>query len=181
MKQKKRKEKKEKWPTQKNQVFQPPPKAEQFSPKFKAITAFFVFLALFWAYVAQPDSHIAWVTLSCIIQTYSPKDQSILAIIAQLLVVVEKRSFFESAILNFFFASFLIKLVTIYQKPMFFGNFDEYPDFQQKARGYKIMSHTVVLLLCTGKIWLQWRRRKSKWPNSFSAEKINWSLKSSWK
>ena len=35
MKQKKKKiEKKSKWPTQKNWVFQPPPKAEQLSPKF---------------------------------------------------------------------------------------------------------------------------------------------------
>ena len=29
-------------------------------------------------------------------------------------------------------------------------NFDDYPDFQQKARGYKIMRHTVLrlFLLC---------------------------------
>jgi hypothetical protein len=45
--------------------------------------------------------------------------QEILAVIAQLLVVVEKLSFFESAILNFFakkkkIASFLSKLVNIY-------------------------------------------------------------------
>ena len=54
-------------------------------------------------------------------------------------MVVEKLSFFESAILNFFFqkkkiffASFLFKLVTIYGVPRIFRNFDDYPDFQQK-------------------------------------------------
>jgi hypothetical protein len=29
--------KKSKWPTQKSRVFQPPPKAEQFSPKFHGL------------------------------------------------------------------------------------------------------------------------------------------------
>ena len=43
----------------------------------------------------------------------------ILAKIAQLLVVVEKLSFFESAI----------------WLPRMGRNFDDYPDFQQKARG----------------------------------------------
>ena len=33
------------------------------------------------------------------------------------------------------FASFLFKLVTIYGVPRIFRNFDDYPDFQQKARG----------------------------------------------
>ena len=46
----------------------------------------------------------------------------ILAKIAQLLVAVEKLSFFESAI---FFASFLLKLVTIYRVPRIFRNFDD--------------------------------------------------------
>jgi len=66
----------------------------------------------------------------------------ILATIAQLLGVVEKLSFFESAILNFFFqkknfffTSFLFKLVTIYGVPRIFQNFDDYPDFQKKSRG----------------------------------------------
>jgi hypothetical protein len=67
----------------------------------------------------------------------------ILAKIAQLLVVVEKLSFFESAILSFFFfkkklfffASSLFKLVTTYGIPRMGQNFDYYLDFQQKARG----------------------------------------------
>ena len=66
----------------------------------------------------------------------------ILAKIAQLLVVVEKLSFFESAILNFFsqkkkknFASFLFILITNQWVPRMGQNFDNYPDFQQKARG----------------------------------------------
>ena len=48
---------------------------------------------------------------------------------------------------KFFFASFLLKLVTIYGVPRIFQNFDDYPDFQQKARGYKIMSNTVRSIL----------------------------------
>ena len=51
-------------------------------------------------------------------------------------------SFFELAILNFFFqkqkkifAAFLFKLVTIYGVPRIFQNFDDYPDFQEKSRG----------------------------------------------
>ena len=61
--------------------------------------------------------------------------------IAQFLVAVEKLSFFKSAILKifvqffFFFASFLFKSVTIYVILRMGGNFDDYSDFQQKARG----------------------------------------------
>jgi hypothetical protein len=77
--------------------------------------------------------------------------REILVKIAQLLVVVEKLSFFESAILKhffqkkfFFFASSLFKLVIIYRIPWMERNFEDYFDFQQKARGvYKIMSNTV--------------------------------------
>ena len=36
---------------------------------------------------------------------------------------------------KFFFASSLFKLVTIYVIPRMGRNFDDYPDFQQKARG----------------------------------------------
>jgi hypothetical protein len=50
--------------------------------------------------------------------------------------------FFESAILNFFlilifffYTWFLFKLVTINGVLRIFQNFDDYPDFQQKARG----------------------------------------------
>ena len=77
----------------------------------------------------------------------------ILATIAQLLGVVEKLSFFESAILiffflkkNFFFASFLFKLVTIYGVPRIFWNFDDYLDFQKNQGGYRLMKHTVGTL-----------------------------------
>ena len=61
-----------------------------------------------------------------------------MAEIAQLLVVVEKLSFFESAILkkkleknNFFFASFPRKLVNINRIARMGQNFDDYPVFQQ--------------------------------------------------
>ena len=56
---------------------------------------------------------------------------------------VENHSFFEPAILNefyfqnFFFASFLFKSVTIYGIPRMRQNFDDYPDFQQKAKSIK--------------------------------------------
>ena len=46
----------------------------------------------------------------------------------------EAKNFF----FNFFFASFLLKLVTMN------GVIRIFPDFQQKARGYKIMSNTVL-------------------------------------
>ena len=55
--------------------------------------------------------------------------------IAQLLGVVEKLSLFESAILIFFFASFLFKFITNQGVPRMGRNFDDYPDFQQKDRG----------------------------------------------
>ena len=63
----------------------------------------------------------------------------ILVKIAQLLVVVEKLNFFESAIFIFFFkkekknASSQFKSVKIYGIPRMGQNFDDYPDFQQKA------------------------------------------------
>ena len=34
-----------------------------FFEPLRAKTAFFMFLALFWAYIGQPDDHIGWVTL----------------------------------------------------------------------------------------------------------------------
>ena len=85
-----------KWPTQKNWVFQLPPKAEQLLPKFHRLVLGLVelidtkginvtqpiwlsgcpmqapkrakntkksVLAIFLAYVGQPDGHISWVTL----------------------------------------------------------------------------------------------------------------------
>jgi hypothetical protein len=65
-----------------------------------------------------------------------------LATIAQLLVVVEKLSFFESAILDFFFqkkyfffALFQSKLDNIYRIARIFQNFDDYPDFQKNQGG----------------------------------------------
>ena len=69
----------------------------------------------------------------------------ILAKIARLLVVVEKLSFFESAIFILFKKkkNFCSILIQIYGVPMMVRNFGDYPDLQQKARGYKIMSHTV--------------------------------------
>ena len=56
----------------------------------------------------------------------------ILVKIVQLLVMVEKLSFFD---FDFFFASFLFRLVTIYGIPRIFRNFDDNSDFQQTARG----------------------------------------------
>ena len=83
-------------------------------------------LTIFWAYVGQPDGHIVWVTLMpfASINSTNPRICDIFAKIAQLLVVVENLSFFESAIL-IFFASFLFELVTIYWVPVIFQNFDD--------------------------------------------------------
>ena len=79
-------------------------------------------------------------------QFYQPKDQCILVEIALLLVVVEKLSFFESAILKFFlqknfffFASFPSKLLNIYGKARIFQNFDDYPSFH-KISGVPILA-----------------------------------------
>ena len=74
----------------------------------------------------------------------------ILAVIAQLLGVVEKLSFFESAILKFFlqkkknfFASFLSKLVNIYGIARIFQNFDDYPGFQKISGVPILLQHSV--------------------------------------
>ena len=75
----------------------------------------------------------------------------ILAVIAQLLGVVEKLSFFESAILKFFckkkkkkfFASFLSKLVNIYGIARIFENFDDYPGFQKISGVPILLQHSV--------------------------------------
>ena len=55
--------------------------------------------------------------------------------IAQLLVVVEKLSFFLVGHFDFFFASSLFKSDIIYGIPRMGQNFDDYLDFQQKVRG----------------------------------------------
>ena len=44
---------------------------------------------------------------------------------------------------HFIFFFFKWKSVNIYRITRIFRNFDDYPDFQQKARGYKIMRNTV--------------------------------------
>ena len=75
----------------------------------------------------------------------------ILAVIAQLLGVVEKLSFFESAILkifcnfffSFFFASFLSKLVNIYGIARIFQNFDDYPSFHKISGVSILLQHSV--------------------------------------
>ena len=74
-----------------------------------------------------------------------------LAKIAQLLVLVEKLSFFESAILNFFFqkkkffffASFLFKLVNIHSIARIFQNFDDYPSFHKISGVSILLQHSV--------------------------------------
>ena len=80
-------------------------------------------------------------TRKSILPTQGPIHE-ILAVIAQLLGAVENFSFFESAILNFFFkknnfyfALFQSKLVIIYWIARIFQNFDDYPDFQKNQGG----------------------------------------------
>ena len=46
------------------------------------------------------------------------------------------------------FEFFCFKSVIIYVIPRMGQNFDDYPDFQQKARGYKIMRNTVAFIFC---------------------------------
>ena len=76
-----------------------------------------------------------------------------MAVIAQLLGVVEKLSFFESAILKFFckkiffFASFLSKLVNIYGIARIFQNFDHYPGFHKISGVPTLLQHSVYLTL----------------------------------
>ena len=70
-------------------------------------------------------------------------------------MVVEKLSFLESAILNFFFqkkilfffAWNLFKLGIVYGIPRMERNFDDYPDFQKNQGGYRIMRHTVPMYI----------------------------------
>ena len=107
-----------------------------------------MFLALFWAYIGQPDNQIGWVKESVC---------EILAKIVQLLVVVEKLSFFESAVLNcdfffiFFFFSkkfFCLIPIQINHKLMWYHGWDSIfmiTMISTKIRwSYRIFRHTVL-------------------------------------
>ena len=72
-------------------------------PKKGLKLPFFVFLALFWAYVRQPDGHIGWVILmpfASINPTNPRTNPWNFGGNCSAFVDVEKLSFFESAILN---------------------------------------------------------------------------------
>ena len=80
--------------------------AVRLKPKKRAKKAFFVFLALFWAYIGQPDNHIGWVKLmpfASINPTIPRTNPRNFGGNCSAFGEVEKLSFFESAILNFFF------------------------------------------------------------------------------
>ena len=77
--------------------------AVQRKPKKAQNCLFGGFLALFRAYVRQSDDHIGWVTLLPFASINPTK----------LLGVVEKLSFFESAILIFFSKEFFFCFILI--------------------------------------------------------------------
>ena len=128
-----------KWPTQKNWVFQPPPKAEQLPPKFHGLVLGLVELidakgiglaqpiwpwdCLTWAqkrpkntknayfgcfrpFVGQLHDHIGWASsmpFASINPTNPRTNPWNFGRNCSAFDEVEKLSFFESAILNFFF------------------------------------------------------------------------------
>ena len=162
------KQKNSKWPTQKNWVFQPPPKAEQFSPKFhKLVLGWIGSIDAKGIHFTQPIGasgclteaqftpknlslhRTAWqphrlskMDALRINWSYSPKDQFV-KFWQKLLSfwwwlknsVFLSRPFWNFFLKFFYFVLNLYKLVTIYGVPRIFQNFDDYPDFQQKARG----------------------------------------------
>ena len=105
-----------------------------------------MFLALFWAYVGQPDSHIGWVRLMFFASINPTNPRTNLWNFGENCSAVGggwRTQFFW-----IFFTSFLLKLVPIYGVPRIFWNYDVYLDFQQKARGiWNYVTHCI----CKGK------------------------------
>ena len=101
--------------------------------------SFLVFFSHFWAYVGQPHDHIGWAKSMPFASINPTNPRTHPAQFGKKILRIGgygKWPFFESAILifffqkkNFFFASFLWKLVNIYRITRIFWNFDDYPDF----------------------------------------------------
>ena len=115
-------------------------------------------LALFWAYVGQPEGHIGWVTLTPFSSINSTNPRTNLGNFgdncsafgstwkSQFFRVGHFEFFFSNFFSNFFFffffffiffffASFFFKLVTIYGVPRSFQNFWWLPWFTAKSLG----------------------------------------------
>ena len=116
-----------------------------------AKTDFFVFLALFGAYIGQSDGHIGWVTLmpfASINPTNPRTDLWNFGDNCSAFGSSWKTQFFWVGHFEFFSskkknALFLFKFMG-YQE--FFLNFDDYSDFQQKSRGDRNMNNTVAVI-----------------------------------
>ena len=90
------------------------------------------FLALFWAYVGQPDNHIGcWATLMHFVSIYStiPRTNAWNFWKKILRIGGDFEFFFQ---IFFFFATFTWKSVKIYRLAWLGLNFDDYPGFQIK-------------------------------------------------
>ena len=109
------------------------------------------FLACFWAYVGQPHGHIGWA-IPMPFASFKPTNPRTnpwnFGGICSAFDEVEKLSFFESAILNFFskknnffFASSPWKLVTNYMLEWMGLNFYYYDGLQPKIRAGIINEH----------------------------------------
>ena len=102
--------------------------------------AFFVFLGCFSPYVGQPHGHIGWATSMAFAPFNSTNPRTTPWNFQNFSFRIgdfEKCTFFESAILNFFFqkkkiffAEFLPKHVKVYWLARNFRNFDDYPGLQ---------------------------------------------------
>ena len=105
------------------------PTKAQKQPK----NAFSVLFGCFWAFVGQPHGHIRWAT-SMPFASFNPTNpRTNLRNFREKILRIgdfEKWAFFESAILNFFFASFPWKQAKVNWLARMGENFDDYTGFQ---------------------------------------------------
>ena len=111
--------------------------------------AFFAFLGHFWAYVRQPQNQIGWapsMPLASINPTYPRTNQWDFHEKMLRIEGVENLSFFESAVLIFFFTSSQWKLIQNYRIARLFRYFHDYFGFQpQTTPAYKYATQCTYL------------------------------------
>ena len=116
-----------------------------------------MFLAIFWAYVGQPDDHIGWATLMPFASIYRTNQRTNPWIFfkwelreLKISVRVKGWAIFKK---KFFFASSPWKSVNIYRLPRMGRNFDDYPGFQPKITFLYYYLHDCMYFNVTPDLW----------------------------